>query len=342
MRNIDCICILGPNRPGASLLRRPLSATTPGSIVVRVEYAGLNYKDALATMPDSKVLRHFPRIGGSDFSGVVVESLDPFFRPGDKVFSCANGLGVDRDGGFAEFVRIDGTHLRHLPAALSAFEICALGVAGITAALSLHLLEAQGLVCGAGPVLVTGATGGVGTMAIEMLARLGHEVIAHTAKPEMRQHLLDLGASDVISTTATERPGKPLERATWAAAIDTIGGDGLDLMIRRMMPRGCIASVGNAAGNTFASNLLPFILRGVRIIGVNLTEYAELMDTLMARLADELKPVRALGLTQIVDMEDVPHMLNAMLERRTTGRIVMHPFPTGRTASCGFQSRKGP
>lgn len=325
MIETDCVCVLGPERPGAIVRRRALPDTSPGAVLVKVDYAGLNYKDALATVPHANVVRSFPRIGGSDFSGVVVESRDPSFASGDLVFSCANGLGVDRDGGFAGFVILSGDHLRHLPQSLSTFEISALGVAGITAALSVHLLEAQGLVPGQGPVLVTGATGGVGTMAIEMLARLGHEVVALTGKCDQEQLLLDLGASEVLVATALQASTKPLGRATWAGAIDNVGGETFDRVIRRMKPKACLASVGNAAGNVFTSNLLPFILRGVRIVGVNLTEYAALMDVLLARLAEEIKPTRALSRTQVIAMDDVPRMLEAMIARKTTGRIVMRP-----------------
>ncbi len=322
---INCVCVLGEGRQGAFVRRKALADTTLGAVTVQVAYAGLNYKDALATVPEARVIRNYPRIAGSDFSGVVVESADPAFAPGDKVFSCANGIGVERDGGFADYVRVDRDHLRHLPASLSTFEIAALGVAGITAALSVHLLEDQGLVPGAGPVLVTGATGGVGTMAIEMLARRGHRVVALTGKASQELVLRELGACEVITRLPAEGTPKPLAPAAWAGAIDTVGGETFDGLIRSMKPKACIASVGNAAGNALVSNLLPFILRGVRIVGVNLTEYAPLTEVLLARLSDEMKPTRAIGLTQVVGMNEVPRMLQAMLRREITGRIVMRP-----------------
>ncbi|WP_244119291.1 alcohol dehydrogenase catalytic domain-containing protein [Burkholderia gladioli] len=232
-----------------------LDDLTPGDVVVRTAYAGLNYKDALATTNHGKVIRHFPRIGGSDLAGLVVSSGDPRFRPGDAVMAYAGGLGVDEDGGFSEYVRLQASRAKPVPANLSLLEAAALGVAGATAALAINLLEESGLKPGTDNVLISGATGGVGTIGIEMLSALGYEVTAMTSKPDHDDFLRKLGAAEVMRASTVTDGGRPLERPLWSGAIDNVGAHVLPWMIRTVRERGAIASIGNAGGNTLNTSV---------------------------------------------------------------------------------------
>jgi len=322
MTPIQCITFERGEPPRAVWGTRDLETTSPGDIVVRVEYAGLNYKDALALVPGSQVIRDFPRIGGSDFAGVVLSSRDPLFESGDAVFGCARGLGVSRDGGFTQQVRVNRAHVHAVPPGLSTFEMAALGVAGMTAALALHLLEQQGLRPSQGPVAVSGASGGVGSLAVELLSRHGYAVVACSGKPEQVPWLRQLGAQEVIDPDRLSPHGKPLAPARWAGAIDTVGGAVLDGLIRGLQPRAAAACVGNVAGNTLTTSVLPFLLRGVRLVGVNLSEYADLTDALLAHLVRGM-PAQAIAQVRVIAMREVPAWLQAMVRRETHGRIVM-------------------
>lgn len=293
---------------------------SPGEVVIRTAHAGLNYKDALAAQ--GRVISRYPRVAGSDFSGVVLHSDDARFAPGDAVLACADGLGVERDGGFSELVRVPADSLLHLPAGLSLLDAAALGVAGFTAALAVHLLEEAGLRSGQGPVLVTGASGGVGTMALDMLAMRGHEVCAMSGKSQQRENLLRLGASQWLDGRQPPALNRPLESGQWAGAVDTVGGDYLPWIIASTRERGVIASLGNAAGNSFSSSVLPFILRSIKLIGVNVTAYRSLEQTLWTRLATDLRPARALKMVQQIDFAQVPEYLERLRKREVTGRVV--------------------
>jgi acrylyl-CoA reductase (NADPH) len=300
-----------------------LDDLTPGDVVVRTAYAGLNYKDALATTNHGKVIRHFPRIGGSDLAGVVISSADPRFAPGDAVMAYAGGLGVDEDGGFSEYVRLRASRVRSVPANLSLLEAAALGVAGTTAALAIHLLEENGLRPGTGNVLISGATGGVGTIGIEMLSALGYDVTAMTSKPHHDDLLRQLGAAEVIRTTAVTDGSRPLERPVWSGAIDNVGADVLPWMIRTVRERGTIASIGNAGGNTLKTSVLPFILRGVRLIGVNLSAYTDMEDRLLERLSTDLRPRLLTRSAHVISLDELPENIDRMLTGQTVGRIVV-------------------
>lgn len=295
---------------------------SPGEVVVKTAFAGLNYKDALATAPGGRVISRYPRVAGSDFSGTVLSSSDARFAEGDQVMAYAAGLGVERDGGFAEYVRVPAESLLRVPQGLSLFDAAALGVAGFTAALAVHLLEEAGLRTGQGPVLVTGASGGVGTMALDMLAMLGHEVVAMSGKPDQREVLLQIGATRWLDGRQVPHVDRPLESASWSAAIDTVGSEVLPWIIATTKERGAIASIGNAGGNAFCSNVLPFILRSVKLIGVNATAYRYIEKDLWQRVASELRPVRALQLVQRIRFEELPAYLARLINREVTGRVV--------------------
>ncbi|CAM3656782.1 Enoyl reductase (ER) domain-containing protein [Bordetella sputigena] len=313
----------GATALSAAIVPLTLDDLSPGDVVIRTAYAGINYKDALATIADGKVIRRFPRVIGSDVSGWVVASRHAAFREGDPVAVLGRGFGVDHDGGFAEFVRVPADWVMPLPAGMTLRDAAVLGIAGYTAALAVHLLEDAGCVPGQGDVLVNGATGGVSSMGIEMLSRLGHAVTAVSSKPGQAGYLRELGAREVMVASDLVDTGRPLETARWAGALDALGGRHLDLLLRCIRPRGCVASYGNVAGNELTTNILPFILRGVRLIGVNLTYYLDLQTLLWQRLATDIKPVHTLQHARGIPLNALAAQLRRMLDGQSTGRTVV-------------------
>jgi putative YhdH/YhfP family quinone oxidoreductase len=229
---------------------------------------------------------------------------------------------VERDGGFSEYVRVPAANLLRVPAQLSLLDAAALGVAGFTAALAVHLLEQAGLRCGQGPVLVTGASGGVGSMAIDMLSMLGHEVVAMSGKAQHQDKLLALGAAQWLDGREAPRLNRPLESGRWAGAVDTVGGAYLSWIIATLRERGAVAALGNAAGNDFSTSVLPFILRSVQLIGVNASAWRCIEQDLWQRLATGLRPQRALQLVQPIRFEQIPDYLGRLREREIIGRVV--------------------
>ncbi|KCV29426.1 quinone oxidoreductase, YhdH/YhfP family [Bordetella bronchiseptica SBL-F6116] len=307
----------------AGLARLKLDDLSPGDLVIRTAYAGINYKDALATTDYGKVIRKFPRVIGSDASGRVVASRDPAFREGDEVAILGGGFGVDHDGGFSQYLRVPAGWAIRLPAGMTLRDAAALGIAGYTAALAVHLLQEAGCRPAHGEVLVNGATGAVSSMGIEMLSGLGHAVTAVSAKADQHDYLRAVGAGAILAPADLADNGKPLEPARWAAALDALGGPHLDLILRSLMPRGCVASYGNVTGNTLTTSVLPFILRGVRLIGVNLSYYIDQETALWQRLAGDLKPRRALEQVRAIGLDEVAAQLRRMLDGQTTGRTVV-------------------
>ena len=294
---------------------------SPGSVLVRVAFAGINFKDALAATTQGKVIRHFPRVGGLDFSGVVVASEDPRFQAGAEVVAHSRGLGVDHDGGFATFARLPAESVLPLPAGLSLREAAAIGVAGYSAALCIHQLEAQGLQVDKGPVAVNGASGAVGGHAIDMLARLGYTVHALSRKTGAQERLTALGAAKVLA--AHEDTGKPLEKSFWAGAIDSVGGPALDALLRATQALGVVVSIGNAGGNALNTNVLPFILRGVRLVGVSVMTLIALQEHLWSRLSSDLKPVRFIAQTRTISLDELPVHLESVLAGTSDGRVIV-------------------
>ena len=307
----------------SGIARISLEDLSPGEVVIRTAFAGINYKDALATAGRGNVIRRFPRIAGSDASGWVVSSTDPSFQEGEEVVVYGRGFGVDHDGGFSEYMRVPASWVTRLPAGMTLFEAAALGIAGYTAGLAVHLLQENGLRPEQGKVLVNGATGAVSSMSIEMLARLGFSVTAMSAKADQAAYLKALGAAETVSPHHYPDSGKPLETGLWAAALDALGGQNLDWLLRSTKPRGCVASFGNVAGNDLSTCVLPFILRGVRLIGVNVTYYLDIEAQLWKRLASDLRPQGMLGKVGTIALEQLPEQLQRMLKGQTTGRTVV-------------------
>ena len=295
----------------------------PGEVVIRNAYASVNYKDALAATGAGKVIRRFPCIGGIDAAGTVIASSAPGIKAGDEVVAHGGELGVAHDGGYAGCVRATAAWVMPLPKSISALDAITLGVAGYTSALAIHLLEANGLKPANGKVLVNGATGGCGSIAIDMLARRGYHVVALTGKDAERDYLTGLGAAEVLSRHGLTMGTRPLEKATWAAAFDSVGGEQLAWLTRTMQQEGLIASFGNAGGIELNTTVLPFILRGVRLIGVNSDSPPALRKAVWDRLGGDLAPRHLAEIRQVVGFEELPAVFQRVLHGQVRGRSVI-------------------
>ncbi|HEY5993203.1 MAG TPA: YhdH/YhfP family quinone oxidoreductase [Gallionellaceae bacterium] len=298
----------------------------PGEVVIRVHYSSLNYKDALAATGAGKIIRRFPCVGGVDAAGVVESSQDAHFKQGDEVIVTGYDMGVAHDGGFAEYARVPAAWVVPLPQGLTSLEAMALGTAGFTAALAIHRLEQNELTPDKGKVVVTGATGGVGSLAIQMLARLGYHVVAVTGKDGEHDYLKALGAAEILARGTLDLRGKrPLESARWAGALDAVGGEMLSWLARTMQQNGVIASFGNAGGAELHTTVYPFILRGVRLIGIDSAAAAmPLRRQIWQRLAGELRPARLDLVTHTIPFRQLPQACEAMLQGRAHGRTVVN------------------
>jgi putative YhdH/YhfP family quinone oxidoreductase len=295
-----------------------------GEVVIRCAYSSVNYKDALAATGAGKIIRKFPCIGGIDLAGTVVSSSDSRFKEGNEVLATSYDLGVAHDGGFAEYARVPAQWVVPVPKGLNIFETMAIGTAGYTAALAVELLEQNDLKPDLGKVVVNGATGGVASLAIDMLAKLRYSVTAITGKDSEHEYLRDLGASEVISRSALQMGTRPLEKSQWAAAFDSVGGEQLAWLTRTMQQNGLIASFGNAGGIELKTTVLPFILRGVRLIGVDSGYTAmPLRKKVWERLGGDLKPRHLPRIAHTVTLEDLPRVFDALLKSSMRGRAVV-------------------
>ncbi|WP_420993578.1 acryloyl-CoA reductase [Cupriavidus sp. 30B13] len=313
----------GGGAPGARFVELRVDDLSPGDVLIRVAYSSLNYKDALAAAGRNAIVRTYPRIGGIDLAGHVAASRDARLREGDAVVVHGFGIGVDHDGGHAQYARVPGGWVMPLPAGLSLLEASALGAAGYTAGLCLHWMEHNGLAPDAGKVVVSGATGGVGSIAVDMLASRGYAVAALTGKPDAHAYLRGLGASDILADDVALAPGKPLERGAWAGAVDAVGGAVLAWMLRTMQPDGVATSFGNAGGAAFDGNVLPFILRGVRLIGINANSPMALREHVWAKIAGPYRPRRLEAIASVIAFDALPGAMARMLARTSRGRYVV-------------------
>ncbi len=296
----------------------------PGEVVIQARYSSVNYKDALAATGVGKVIRRFPCVGGIDVSGTVASSSDTRFKTGDEVLVTGYDMGVAHDGGYAEYVRIPADWVVPLPQGLTMFDAMALGTAGYTAALSIHRLEQNDLHPENGKVIVTGATGGVASLAIVMLAQLGYHVVALTGKESEHDYLKSLGATEILSRKDLAMGTRPLEKSQWAGALDAVGGETLAWLTRTMQQEGAIASFGNAGGIELHTTVLPFILRGVKLLGVDSAATAmPLRRQIWQRLATGLRP-KQLGLVaHVVPFSGLPQVFPSMLQSKLHGRSVV-------------------
>jgi len=297
----------------------------PGEVVVRVRWSGINYKDALAATGAGRILRRYPLVGGIDLAGEVVGSSDPRYTAGQPVLVTGCGLSETHDGGYAEYARVAGDWVIPLPPGLTTFDAMRIGTAGFTAALAIHSMEHNGQAPANGPVVVTGATGGVGSLAIDMLAGRGYEVVAVSGKPEADAYLRGIGAARVLRRQEIDPGKRPMEKALWAGAVDNLGGDLLAWLTRTVDQWGNIASVGLAAGPGLETTVMPFILRGVNLLGIN-SVYTPRQTRLAvwARIAGDLRPARLERIcTKVVGLEELPAQFDDYLKGRVTGRTVV-------------------
>ena len=295
---------------------------TPGDVVIRTAYSSVNYKDALAATT-SRIIRTFPRIGGIDASGTVVSSTDPRFKEGDEVIATSYEIGVGNDGGYAEYMRVPAGWVVPLPSGLTLRDAMVFGTAGFTAALSIMRLEHNGLAPGAGPIAVTGATGGVGGVAIAALAALGYTVTAITGKEDEREYLRRLGASEVLSRHSIQFSDRPIESARWAAAVDAAGGDLLSWLVKTTEPWGGIASTGLTGGMDLKLTVIPFILRGVSLIGIDsVTCPMDIRQKTWQRLASDMKSALSVAVREI-GLDELPDAFATLAEGRARGRFVV-------------------
>ncbi|WIG61742.1 MAG: Acryloyl-CoA reductase AcuI/YhdH [Ktedonobacterales bacterium] len=274
----------------SSLRSLAVDALPEGDVLVAVAYSDLNYKDGLAITGRNKVVRSYPMVPGIDFAGTIEESRSPAWKPGDRVVLTGWGVGERHWGGFAQLARVKSEWLVPVPSSYSLRDAAAVGTAGVTAMMCVMALEAHGLKPADGKdVLVTGATGGVGSMAVALLASLGYRVVASTGRAEAHDYLTALGAHEIVERSLLSGPGKPLDTARWGGAVDTVGGDTLAGVLRTMAYGGSVAACGNAGGIPFTTTILPFILRGVNLLGIDsLPVPGETRRQIWARLERDL------------------------------------------------------
>lgn len=302
-----------------------LDDLAPGEVVVKAAYSSVNYKDALAGTGTGKILRRFPMVGGIDVAGHVVASSDPRFKEGDAVLCTGSGLSETRDGGYSEFVRLEAKWTIPLPPGLSLRESMVLGTAGFTAGLSLLRMEHNGQSPDQGPVVVTGATGGVGMLAIDILTRAGYDAHAISGKPEHADFLRGIGAREIFPRDTLASATRPLENARWAGAIDNVGDPALAALTRVIQPYGNIASCGLAGGPGLATTVMPFIIRGVSLLGIASAGTARgQREQVWERLAGPWKPAHLDAIcTRETAMDGLAEVFPAMLAGGSFGRTVV-------------------
>jgi len=302
-----------------------LDDLAPGEVVIRVGYSDINYKDALAATGAGKILRRYPLVGGIDLAGVVESSSDTRYRPGDAVLVTGCGLSETHDGGYAQFARVPGDWVIPMPQGLDAFTAMALGTAGFTAALAIHRLEQNGQSPTGGPIAVTGASGGVGSIAVDMLAARGYRVVAVSGKAGAAQYLKELGAAEVLARQDLELGSRPLESARFAGAIDNLGGEVLAWLTRSVDFWGNIASIGMAGSAELKTTVMPFILRGVNLLGINSSATRrEWRLAVWKRIATDLRPRHLERIvTRTIGFDELPGAFPAYLDGAVTGRTVV-------------------
>ena len=320
--------IVVDNSNGFSIEQKQLrfSQLPPGDVLIRVDYSSVNYKDALASMPASKIVRDYPLVPGIDLAGHIVASSDSRFREGQPVLATGYEIGVSHFGGYSEYARLKSEWIIPLPDGLSLREAMIFGTAGFTAALSIDRLEENGVAPDKGKLLVTGATGGVGGLSIAMLSKRGYEIVAGTGKLEAASYLKELGAAEVIHRDdITSDSGKPLQKQLWQAAVDPVGGSTLASIVSKLSYSGSVAVSGLTGGTEVATTVMPFILRGVNILGIDSVYCpAALREKLWRRMSGDLKPEK---LEMLVDREislrELPAALSSIRESNIRGRVIV-------------------
>ena len=311
-------------KTGGSIVEATLDELAPGDVVIKAEYPSVNYKDALAATGTGKILRRFPLIGGIDVAGTVASSTDSRWREGDRVLVTGYDLGVSQDGGYAGYVRVPADWVVRIPDGLTSRDAMVLGTAGFTAGLAIVRLERNGLAPGQGTVAVTGATGGVGSVAIAALSRLGYDVTAITGKDDAHDYVRSLGARDVVSRTTLAMGTRPLETARWAGAVDAVGGDLLAWLTRTTNHWGGIASTGLTGGVELRTTVMPFILRGVALLGIDSALCPmEIRVEVWRRLATDMKPPHLASIGREIGLDGLPEAFETLINGNARGRFVV-------------------
>jgi len=296
-----------------------------GEVVIKTAYSSVNFKDALAATGAGKIIRRFPCIGGIDLSGTVVESSSSEFSVGDEVIATSYDIGVAHHGGYAEYARIPAEWVVPMPKGLDLFSSMALGTAGFTAGLAVERMEHDGLAPSAGPVVVNGATGGVGGIAVDILSGLGYSVTAMTGKSDQEDYLKNLGASEILLRDSIDLEKiKPLARETWAGAVDNLGGDILSWIATGMKVGGAIASIGLASSFKFNTTVMPFILRGVSLLGIDsVNAKSPVRRKVWERLGSDMKPAHLSDIVQTVEFDELPSVFPKLMQSAMRGRVVV-------------------
>ncbi|MFI4947116.1 MAG: YhdH/YhfP family quinone oxidoreductase [Burkholderiales bacterium] len=325
MSFLACRVFEEADRVVSRLVRMETGELSPGGVVLRVQWSSINFKDALAVTGRGRILKRFPLNAGIDAAGAVEASDDARFAPGDAVLVNGMGLGELHDGGFAERVRVPGDWIVPLPAGLTLRESMALGTAGFTAALAVVRMELIGQRPELGPIVVTGATGGVGSIAVSMLAARGYSVTAVSGRPEHHAYLRGLGATEVASPESLALGSRPLEAARFGGVIDNVGGELLAGLVRHVAPWGQVACIGMAASPELAGTVFPLILRGVSLLGVTSTNCPmPLRRDVWARLGGDLKPPHlATIVSRVVPLAEVLEAAPLLMQRRALGRFLV-------------------
>jgi len=300
-----------------------------GDVTIAVEYSSLNYKDGLAATGQGGIVRKYPHVPGIDAAGTVVESQATDIAVGDRVLVTGYDLGVGSFGGYAAYVRVPAAWVVKTPATLTTFEAMALGTAGFTAAMCLLAMEHNGVRPEQGPVLVTGATGGVGSVAVNILAQQGYTVSASTGKTNQYDYLRQLGASQILSREEVSLTGdrlRPLLQGTWAGAVDTVGGATMSYLLRTLNYGGSIALCGLVGGHDFAGTVIPFLLRGINLLGIDSVRCPmAYRQTIWQRLATDLKPRHLDQIAQVITLRDLPGAIASILQGQVKGRLLVTP-----------------
>jgi acrylyl-CoA reductase (NADPH) len=309
----------------AEMSRRSLDELPPGDVLVRVAYSSLNYKDALAATGHPGVNKVFPHVPGVDTAGVVVASSARQFAEGDRVIVTGFDMGANRWGGYAEYIRVPWQWVVPLPAGLSLRESMILGTAGFTAGLCVDALQKHAVLPDRGQLVVTGASGGVGSVAVSILASLGYQVAAVTGKTATHDYLRKLGAGEIMAREQVDdRSGKPLLSSSWAGGVDTVGGNALSTILRSTRHSGCVAACGMAAGSDLPITVFPFILRAVTLAGVDAAWCAlSLRHDIWQRLAGAWKPSQLEMIPHYIELPDLPKHIDDILNGRIIGRVVV-------------------
>ena len=308
------------------MVEQSIDDLDPGNVVIRSEYAAVNYKDARAVTGVAKVISRYPCVPGVEVAGTVVESADPSFRAGDKVtVQGGRDFGMRRDGGYSEYVRVPGEWIGRIPEGTDPFESVAMGLAAYTSALAVEELINRGVSADKGPILVTGGTGGSSSFAIDMLAGLAYRVVASTGKTAEHDYLRSIGAAEIVGRDGIAGGDQPLEEQRWAGAIDAVGGKPLDALLRSMKQRGVVCAFGNAAGETLTTSIYPFILRGVSLVGINGNHPVPERGSAWARMqpGGDLRPRHIARIAYTIPFNDLQAHCAKLIASGVRGRAVV-------------------